>query len=177
MAVDEGQNTGAVEGVYADFRVLQESLRSDPSGLVALERIYPKALLLAAASHLEYVTTGKILELFNDLAVPELAIFVERKALKREYHKLFQWGNPGSAATLFSFFGTECKKRYDIRKRDDDAFAAEVDAFLRIGSARNDLVHNNYASFRLENTAEEIFELYQKARMFPSRIRTLVFTA
>ncbi|MER7445246.1 HEPN domain-containing protein [Micromonospora avicenniae] len=167
-------DSGAVEGVYQDFRELKECLAGDPSGQVALERIYPKALLLAAASHLEHLTTAQILALFDDFRMPTLRIFVERRAIKRQYHTLFQWGNPGSAGTLFSLFGDDCKRRFDARRRADDEFASWVDAFLHIGTARNQLVHNNYADFRLDNTAEEIFDLYQKARNFPLRIRELV---
>lgn len=174
VAGSDPTGSGPVEGVYQDFRDLRESLVQDPSGLVALERIYPKALLLAAASHLEHLTVAELVALFEAEVRPELRIFVEKKALARQYHTLFDWKGSGSAAVLFGFFGSECKGRFDALKKSDDEYADCVNAFLQIGGMRNLLVHNNYADFQMSKTAEEIFDLYVKARGFPPRIREIV---
>ena len=50
-------------------------------------------------------------------------------------------------------------------------------AFLEIGNLRNQLVHENYADFRLDKTVDEIYGLYRTAlyflRVFPDAIRTM----
>ena len=41
-----------------------------------------------------------------------------------------------------------------------------VRAFLELGNERNKLVHQNYATFSMEKTLEEIYELYKSASRF-----------
>lgn len=52
----------------------------------------------------------------------------------------------------------------------DDA----IKAFLEIGQLRNQLAHQNFAVFAMENTSEEIYLLYQSAgrfvEQFPARL-------
>ena len=167
----------AVEGVYQDFHGLRESLANDPSGLVALERIFPKALLLAAASYLEHSTRMQIAALFEERGLPEFRAFVEKQVLARQYHTLFQWDKPKGANSLFALFGDECKKRFERRKESDEEFSDCVDAFLQIGQSRNLLVHNNYADFQMTKTADDIYKLFEKAKHFPMRIQEVVCVA
>jgi hypothetical protein len=52
---------------------------------------------------------------------------------------------------------------------------SSVRAFLELGNERNRLVHQNYATFPMEKTLDEIYALYQNAVMFvdalPSALR------
>ena len=41
-----------------------------------------------------------------------------------------------------------------------------IKAFLEVGNERNRLVHQNYGTFSLEKDANEIYNLYLKARPF-----------
>jgi hypothetical protein len=52
------------------------------------------------------------------------------------------------------------------RIRRDTTFAISVKDFVQLGSLRNQLVHQNYASFTLEKTADEIWGLYESACKF-----------
>jgi hypothetical protein len=52
------------------------------------------------------------------------------------------------------------------RVEDDDSLNEAVRAFLEIGSNRNRLIHNDFGSFFLEKTAEEVYNLYSKAMVF-----------
>ena len=50
-----------------------------------------------------------------------------------------------------------------------------IRAFLELGQMRNELVHENFATFALEKTSEEIYALYSKAvpfvEAFPLHLR------
>lgn len=163
------------ESLYNDYNSLREGpLALDPSGLSALELTYPKVLLLASASYLEVATTEVVTGLFERPDVPELRIFVERRSLKRQFHSLFDWDS-AKANKLFAFFGDDCKARFIEKKRQDAEFSGSVDAFMEIGSLRNQLVHNNYAEFTLNKTAEEIKSLHKLASSFPPMIPSIVF--
>lgn len=39
-------------------------------------------------------------------------------------------------------------------------------AFLELGNERNRLVHENYATFPMEKTLEEVYALYKKSLLF-----------
>ena len=56
-----------------------------------------------------------------------------------------------------------------------DELKQSIKAFLEIGNVRNQLVHQNFASFSLEKTAAEIYALYKCALYFvdliPTRLR------
>ena len=58
---------------------------------------------------------------------------------------------------------------------DSQELQLSIKAFLEVGRERNRLVHQNFASFVLEKTAAEIFELYEHALYFvdliPTRLR------
>ena len=50
--------------------------------------------------------------------------------------------------------------------KSDPALDESIKAFLQLGSLRNQLVHQNFAQFTVDFTAEDIFDLYQKANEF-----------
>ena len=53
-----------------------------------------------------------------------------------------------------------------------------IRAFLKLGDMRNQLGHQNFSIFPLENTTDEIFALYKKALVFidvfPQKLREYV---
>jgi hypothetical protein len=49
---------------------------------------------------------------------------------------------------------------------DDDKLARGIQAFLEIGRERNRLVHQNFGTFTLEKTTDEIYQLYESAIYF-----------
>lgn len=164
---------GSVESLYDDYLSLRDVLKDDPSGLVSLERIFPKALLLASASFLEVTTTHAVSMLFSVTDAPELQLFIERKALKRQFHTLFDWDRQ-KANGFFAMFGDACRDRYKKEYQADANLSESADSFLEIGSLRNQLVHQNYADFNLSKTAEEIAALHARAVAFPGMLKEII---
>jgi len=91
--------------------------------------------------------------------------FLKKKGIDRQYHTYFKWDerNPNP---FFSLFGEEFKQ--DVKKiiKSDSELDDSINAFLELGDLRNNLVHQNFASFPVDKTAEEIYALYKKALKF-----------
>jgi hypothetical protein len=91
--------------------------------------------------------------------------FVRNMAVARQYHAWFEWGGH-NANKFFGLFGSEFRAMMAQRVKDSEALGVAVKAFLEVGNERNRLVHQDYATFSLEKTLEEIFALYQDACIF-----------
>ena len=57
------------------------------------------------------------------------------------------------------------------RIKGDDQLDDSVRAFLELGGERNRLVHEDFGTFTLEKTTEEIHALYSRAMRFVARFR------
>jgi hypothetical protein len=135
-----------------------------------------KTLLLSAASYFESTIMDILISFFQELTNnSELTIkFIQNKALQREYSKLFKWdGN--NANMFFAFFGEGFKDFMKAEVKKDKQLEEAIRAFLKLGNSRNELVHENFAIFPLQNTADEIYELYKQAALFvkilPEKLR------
>jgi len=56
--------------------------------------------------------------------------------------------------------------------KESEALDKAVKAFREIGEQENHLVHENYAMFPLDKTAEEIYDAYRLALVFVEAIPT-----
>lgn len=54
--------------------------------------------------------------------------------------------------------------------RDSTVLGSAVRAFLEVGNERNKLVHQDYATFAMEKTLDEIYQLYRDALPFVERL-------
>ena len=91
--------------------------------------------------------------------------FVRNKAVERQFHTYFQW-NERNTNSFFGLFG-EGFKSYMIRRvKEDEDYEQAMRAFLELGNDRNRLIHQNFGTFTLEKTSEEIFAHYKKAYLF-----------
>jgi hypothetical protein len=157
-----------VDQLHADFRGI---LAVIPGNELSLQNVasenFRKSLLLSAASFFERRLVAILTELVNQWShgTSPLNEFVRVKAIERQYHTYFDWeranGNP-----FFRLFGTDFKAFMERRCKDDDTFADSIKAFIEIGRERNRLVHQDFGSYALEKTFDEIYDLYNKARHF-----------
>ena len=126
-----------------------------------------KSLLLAAASHFEHRVTSAIGDFVREAARGSVLVeqFVRNKAIARQYHTWFKWED-NNANQFFAFFGPSFKSAMADRLKAREELGLSVKAFLELGNERNKLVHQDYASFALEKTMEEIYTLYKNSLLF-----------
>ncbi|WP_157106460.1 HEPN domain-containing protein [Nocardia arthritidis] len=174
MTVDRDM-IGPVRSLYEDYRGLVEDLKDrSPSGLAALNRTYHKVILVAAASSLENQVKKVIGSMFCEHGRDELGVFVTKRVMDRGYHQLFDW-NAGKAKSFFGSFGPDCSKLFEETLKNDTEFEKQHFSFMRLGRLRNQLVHQDYATYALDETPDELFILYRTAALFPGRFEEIIF--
>lgn len=161
--------TTVVQRLHYEFFDLLKVL--DKAGELSLRNTaqdnFRKALLLAAASYFEHRVTEDVIAFVEEAASGNSLVvyFIRNKAVSRQYHTWFNW-DAKNANQFFGLFGQEFAAYMKRRVEEDDELAQAVRAFLDIGEARNRLVHEDFGTFTLEKTSEEIFQLYLLAEKF-----------
>ncbi|MFF2398146.1 HEPN domain-containing protein [Streptomyces goshikiensis] len=165
-----------VERMYADHRSVLTYLgdQQQASHHATLQTTLPKVLLLAAASEFE----ERVCRVLRDhvaahISDPKILDLVEQKAIRRQYHTLFDW-DTRNAGKFWALFGPAFKAGMKKYCADDPKLSGNISAFMEIGSLRNHMVHNNYASFALEKTLDEVYDLYQQGDMFVNQLPELL---
>lgn len=127
-----------------------------------------KMLLLSIASYFEKEITEIIHKYVHKETRQNMIItsFVQKKAISRQYHTFFEW-NGKNCNSFLGLFGDDFKNemKEEIDKRN---LKESVIAFLELGALRNNLVHQNAATYNIEKTSLEIYELYKNACGFIS---------
>ncbi len=158
-----------VDRLHSEFSNLIAAL--DRAGEISLRSTADdnlrKALLLAATSYFEHRITDAVLSFVSETSngYTLTTSFVRNKAISRQYHTWFNW-DAKNANGFFGLFGDGFRNFMKKKVEDDEALNASVRAFLELGSNRNRLVHQDFGSFFLEKTSEEIYDLYLKAMTF-----------
>lgn len=171
-------DTTAVDKLYEEAAAVIKALQQTPelSLQVTAADHFRKALLLAAASYFEHRICGCVLDFVRERAGGSILVenFVRNKAIARQYHTWFKW-DENNANQFFGLFGSEFRATMSNRVKESDNLRSAIQAFLELGSERNRLVHQDYATFPLEKTLEEIYALYESALTFvenlPSALR------
>lgn len=160
---------GRVEQQFSDSEELYSFLMQKEEVTFAsyIDNAYKKILILSGASFFETIITEGI-KRYSEKLSPEdqrLTIFIEKKALKRQYHSLFDW-DAKNTNKFWNFFGDEMKSFVrDYLKSHPEIEKAERD-FVELGHHRNLLVHENFAEFDVNITRKEIYEQYCSAKVF-----------
>ena len=140
---------------------------SEPSLAVAAGDSFRKALVLAAASHFEHRVSACVLEFIRERTNGSALVveFVKNKAVSRQYHTWFSWKDT-NANQFFGLFGSDFRQMMVERINASEELKNSIRAFLEVGNERNKLVHQDFASFPLEKTLDEIYELYRQSLPF-----------
>ena len=158
-----------VDRLYEEATALVAALQQGPelSLQVIASDHFRKALLLAAASYFEHKIIDCILDVVRQRANGSKLVesFVRNRAIARQYHTWFGWDEK-NANQFFGLFGDDFRARMGIRVKDSGDLQSSIRAFLEVGNERNKLVHQDYATFPMEKTLEEIYRLYQRALPF-----------
>ena len=128
---------------------------------------FAKTLLLAVASYFEARITECVVEVFEDATGGSTALvsFVRTKAVERRYHDWFDW-NARNANRFFRAFGDEFREMMGAKCANDPELNDAVSAFVELGKLRNQLVHENYATFSMQKTPGEVLLQYRAAMRF-----------
>jgi hypothetical protein len=159
-----------IDRVYADNLQLVELLKknNEISLITVAEAHFRKGLVLSAASFFE----ARIREIILDFVKTksnncnEISCFVRNKAIERQYHTYFDWKSASNANSFLGLFGDDFKSAVAYAIDKDSNLKDGMQAFLYLGQTRNTLVHENFASFPLEQSSSEIYDLYKKALRF-----------
>ena len=98
-------------------------------------------------------------------AHPAILALVKAKAVARQYHTWFDWDGR-NANSFFRLFGRTFLENMRRKVEDDAVLKEGILAFLEIGRERNRLVHEDYGSFSMEKTSDEIYQLHRSAMVF-----------
>jgi hypothetical protein len=168
---------GLVDSLKGDHDAIVQFLREqgEPSFVIAMESTASKVLLLAGASHLEQELQQVLSDFYHEVTHgnPRAVEFVNNKAVRRQFHTFFNW-DANNANQFFGLFGTEFKNLVLQLLTQDVELEGNIRSFVQLGALRNQLVHQNYAAFRLDKTADEVFRLYQSAQEFVRRLPKLL---
>lgn len=158
-----------VDRLYIESAAVIQALNSTPelSLQVTAADHFRKALLLAAASHFENRICSCVIDFVRERSGGSTLVesFVRNKAIARQFHNWFTW-DANNANQFFGYFGSDFKAAMISKIKESDALSSSVRAFLEVGNERNKLVHQDYATFALEKTLDEIYHLYQDACHF-----------
>lgn len=164
-------NGDIIEERYKEFKEIMQYLEvnNQISFKVVADIHLKKVLLLSAASYFEDKVKEIILNFVeknsNESNRSIIKHFVKNKALERQYHTFFSW-DAKNANTFFSLFGQDFKKEADDDVKASLELKKSIQDFLELGNLRNELVHENFAIYPVEKTAEEIYQLYRSANQF-----------
>jgi hypothetical protein len=160
--------TSSVDRLYEESSSVIRALgRDEPSLAIAAADNFRKALVLASASYFEHRVSTCVLDFIHECAKGnDLVVgFVKNKAISRQYHTWFKWDEP-NANQFFGLFGSSFKQTMTERVKASEELRASIRAFLEVGNERNKIIHQDFASFALEKTLEEIYALYQQSLLF-----------
>jgi hypothetical protein len=171
------EETG-VDRLYKEFKTLIEYIEqgNEISLRNTVDENFRKALLLSAASYFEHRITNDILEYMGEISNKNelLVSFVNNKAISRQYHTYFNWKDT-NANSFFGLFGDIFSNFIKQEVRNSEQLSSSIKAFLEIGRERNRLVHQDFGTFSLEKTSDEIYLLYKDALVFvnalPDKLR------
>ena len=94
-----------------------------------------------------------------------LVSFIKNKSISRQFHTYFDW-EKSNANKFFGLFGEELRDRIKTDVSSTYNLEKGIKAFLEIGNLRNTMVHEDFVSFYLDKTAEEVFQLYLHSQAF-----------
>lgn len=155
-----------VDKNYNDFRELLQYLEQNQqvSMLSDADNNFKKVLLLSATSYFEYVITELLINFVKTKTNNNTYIFsfIKIKGIDRQYYTYFEWKD-NNINKFFSLFGKDFKDDFKKKIEDDPRLDASIRAFIELGRLRNELVHENFASYPLNKTAEEIYNLYKES--------------
>ncbi|MEO8150778.1 MAG: HEPN domain-containing protein [Bacteroidia bacterium] len=166
-------NKTVVDILYEEYSELTQYFLSNQelSYKISIEANFKKNLILATASYFEHLIITSLMDYTTKVTNNNeiLIEFFKNKAVNRQFHTFFNW-NDSNANSFFGLFGSAFLKNMKEKVQQDVKLSEGIKAFLEIGNERNRIVHQNYASYTVDKTTNEIYESYKLARYFTDNI-------
>lgn len=166
-----------LDSFFAERFEISEALTRD--GELSLVNTFntdlPRIFVVAAASHFEKTVSQDISAFFAEKTHQheEIMQFMDRRALFRNYHSLFDWDTK-KPNKFFSLFGGNCKDHYTEQVAQNDWLGPAAQDFLELGQARNLLVHGDFSTHSPTLTAEEVRTKFASAQHFTEAIPSIL---
>lgn len=144
------------------------------SYLEAAENNSRKVLVLSAASLFEHRITEALLGYADKTSNSNKCVLslIRNKAIKRQFHTFFDWENK-RAGTFYTLLGEDLGAAVKAACNESPR-KEQIGAFLEIGYLRNCMVHQNFAEFPLDNSADDVRNLCELADSFVDYVETLL---
>ena len=157
-----------VDRLHSEFSDLLTFVATDMSLQNVANDQCRKGLLLSAASYFEHTITRIVTEWVERLAPHNTQIveFVRKKGISYQYHTWFDWERRDARA-FAGLLGAPIKDFIKEQWKGNSEAEESLRDFLELGESRNRLVHQNFGTFTMEKTTDDIYRLYQSARRFP----------
>lgn len=158
-----------IDKLYDDYLDLLSYLQDNReiSLLNDADNNFKKVLVISSASFFEHEITQILIQFINKYSNNNIKIFsfTKRKAIDYQYHTYFDW-DAKNVNKFLSLFGDEFKEVVKKDSKSNEQLEKAIQDFIRIGSTRNRLAHENFANFTLDMTSKDIYELYGSAKLF-----------
>lgn len=152
---------------FERLRDIDQACERNLSLQTSFSRFSNKHILLSAASYLEHCFVQMLEEHTTDVLKGNgmFANFYIDRAIRKSFYKYFEFPKNNVKPFFKSFDKDTWKEKVDAIV-PDKVFAEQKQGFCSLINYRNELVHNNYAAYSLELTADEIYSLYVRAQGF-----------
>ncbi len=159
--------TTAVEALIQRQDAVLAFLRDNGQLSLAIdfEDGYRPLLVLACGSFFESYLTDHLCNFARELSDPRIAEFLKNKALKRQYHTLFNW-EAANISQFVAMFGEEYKAATNGAINSDDKLNQGMRNFLQLGAERNRIAHSSLSAISPDLTIDEIKQRYFDAWAF-----------
>ncbi|WP_288300909.1 HEPN domain-containing protein [uncultured Veillonella sp.] len=167
-----------VDEDYKHIKELEEYLLNakEITYVQTLQETYKKVLVLSAASYFEDEIIKCLENYTKSITVNDdkLLNFVKCKTLFRNYHTFFDWKKKNTNV-FWKLFGDDEFKNKITSEIEEKGLKEAEENFMKIGSYRNKLVHENFASHNLlaNFTMEDIYIIYKSAFNFVDFIKSV----
>jgi hypothetical protein len=163
-----------IDIVYHEGKRLSELLtaQNEISLSITTQANQQKILLLSTASWFEF-RLCEAMRVFSSVHSQQHAGIegvIRAKAIERQYHTWFDWKSK-SATGFYRLFGS-CGDGLRVAANGEPALKAGEKAFLELGQLRNELVHQNFATFPINLTSEDIYAQYMLAERYISWVES-----
>lgn len=158
-----------VDRIRAELLSLREIIHKTDSmsDINAFEAFAAKTLLMAAASYFEKRICDDILQIAETFGTNAIFVnFIEKQALSRKFHTMFNW-DARNINSFLGLFGDEFKKTCSDEIKNSEIRLQSIRDFIFINSYRNLLVHNNFSTFNLNVSFEDIWNKFESAIKVP----------